>query len=196
MRQFCCKNPKNYAISKLFAQKTMHINYEFKARCDNIERVESKLKELSPLFIGVDNQVDTYFNVANGRLKLREGTIENSLIHYYRVNRKGAKQSTVTLYQHQPDKNLKEVLTKALDIKLIVAKQRKIYFIENVKFHFDYINELGNFVEVEAIDKDGTVGMEKLKEQCNYYIRLFEITEDQFIAESYSDMLAKKSSTG
>jgi hypothetical protein len=63
IRQFCRKNPKNYAISKLFAQKTMHINYEFKARCDNIEAIESKLKELSPLFIGLDNQVDTYFNV-------------------------------------------------------------------------------------------------------------------------------------
>lgn len=174
----------------------MHINYEFKARCDNIETVETKLNELGPLFIGVDQQVDTYFNITNGRLKLREGTIESSLIHYYRVNSKGVKQSDVTLYQHQRDKNLKEVLTKALGITMIVTKQRKIYFIENVKFHFDYVNELGSFLEVEAIDKDGTIGIEKLKEQCHYYIQLFDITEDQFIAESYSDLLAKKSSTG
>jgi predicted adenylyl cyclase CyaB len=86
-------------------------------------------------------------------------------------------------------------LTKALGIKLIVTKQRKIYFIENVKFHFDHINELGSFVEVEAIDKDGSIGIEKLKKQCDYYIRLFGITQDQFIAESYSDLLVKKSST-
>ena len=173
----------------------MHINYEFKARCNDIERLELKLKELNPLFIGTDHQVDTYFKTENGRLKLREGNIENSLIHYNRTNTAGAKQSDVTLYQHQPDKNLKIVLVKALGVKVVVDKKRKIYFIDNVKFHFDEVNELGSFVEVEAIDKDGSIGIEKLKEQCDHYIRLFGITDDQFIAESYSDLLAKKSST-
>jgi len=128
-------------------------------------------------------------------LKLREGNIENSLIHYNRTNTAGAKQSDVSLYQHHANKNLKEVLTKALGVKVVVDKRRKIYFIGNVKFHFDEVNELGNFVEVEAIDKDGSLGVEKLKEQCNYYIQLFEIKNDQFIAESYSDLLEKKSST-
>jgi adenylate cyclase class 2 len=173
----------------------MHINYEFKASCSDIETLESKLKELNPLFIGTDHQTDTYFNVPNGRLKLREGNIENSLIHYNRTNTAGAKQSDVALYQHEPDKNLKNVLTKALGVKAVVDKRRKIYFIDNVKFHFDEVNELGSFVEVEAIDKDGSLGVEKLKEQCNYYIQLFEITNDLFIAESYSDLLEKKSST-
>ena len=128
-------------------------------------------------------------------MKLREGNIENSLIHYNRTNTAGAKQSDVSLYQHHANKNLKEVLTKALGVKVVVDKRRKIYFIGNVKFHFDEVNELGNFVEVEAIDKDGSLGVEKLKEQCNYYIQLFEIKNDQFIAESYSDLLEKKSST-
>ena len=173
----------------------MHINYEFKAGGIEIEKLESKLKQLNPLFVGTDHQIDTYFNVPNGRLKLREGNIENSLIHYNRTNTAGAKQSDVALYQHQPDKNLKTTLTKALDVKVIVDKKRKIYFIGNVKFHFDEVKSLGNFVEVEAIDKDGSIGIEKLKEQCDYYIQFFGITKDQFIAESYSDLLAKKSST-
>jgi len=173
----------------------MHINYEFKASCNNLETLEMKLKELNPLFIGTDHQVDTYFNVPNGRLKLREGNIENSLIHYNRTNTANAKQSDVILYQHQPDKNLKEALSKALGVKIVVDKNRKIYFIDNVKFHFDEVNELGSFIEVEVIDKDGSIGLEKLKEQCNFYVQLFGISKDQFIAESYSDLLAKKSST-
>jgi len=173
----------------------MHINYEFKARCNNIEALESRLQEQKPLYIGSDHQVDTYFNVPIGRMKLREGNIENSLIHYNRTNTAGAKQSEVTLYQHRPDKALKEVLSKALGVKIVVSKTRRIYFIDNVKFHFDNVSELGSFVEVEAIDKDGSVGIEKLKQQCSYYIQLFDITEDQFIAESYSELLVKKSST-
>jgi len=173
----------------------MHINYEFKAGCNDIEALESKLKKLNPLLIGTDHQVDTYFNVPNGRLKLREGNIENSLIHYHRVNTASTKQSDVTLYQHPADKNLKELLSKALGVKIVVNKKRKIYFIGNIKFHFDNVNELGSFIEVEAIDKDGSIGIEKLKEQCSNYAQFFNITEDQFIAESYSDLLAKKSST-
>lgn len=174
----------------------MHINFEFKARCSDIDRLESLLRALDPLFIGTDRQVDTYFNAASGRLKLREGNIENSLIHYKRSNTADAKQSDVTLYQHQPDKNLKEALAKALGITVVVDKTRKIYFIDNVKFHFDEVKELGNFVEVEAIDIDGSIGIEKLKEQCDTYVQLFGIKKEQFIAESYSDLiLAKKSST-
>lgn len=173
----------------------MHINYEFKAKCANIDQLEALLKKHDPLFIGTDHQTDTYFNVPNGRLKLREGNIENSLIHYERSNAADAKQSNVILYQHQPDSKLKEVLTKALGTKVVVEKQRKIYFIENVKFHFDEVKGLGSFIEVEAIDKDGSIGTEKLEEQCNYYVQLFRIAKEQFIAESYSDLLEKKSST-
>ena len=173
----------------------MHINYEFKAACNNIDELESRLQELNPLFMGIDHQIDTYFNVPNGRLKLREGNIEQSLIHYQRDNTASSKQSDVILYQHQPHKNLKELLTKALGIKIVVDKTRKIYFIDNVKFHFDSVIELGSFIEVEAIDKKGSLGLEKLKQQCDHYIHFLNISDDQFMAESYSDLLAKKSST-
>jgi predicted adenylyl cyclase CyaB len=174
----------------------MPINYEFKAECNDIEKMEALLQPHHPLFAGEDHQVDTYFNVPNGRLKLREGNIENSLIHYNRTDTAGAKQSDVTLYQHQADGNLKEALTKALGVKVIIDKKRKIYFLDNVKFHFDEVEQLGSFVEVEAIDRDGTIGIEKLKQQCARFIQLFGIADEQFIAASYSDLLlAKKSST-
>ena len=173
----------------------MHINFEFKARCVNLEALEKKLQTFHPLFIGTDHQIDTYFNVPHGRLKLREGNIENALIHYDRINTAAAKQSNVTLYKHANDPTLKDALTRALGVKVVVDKKRKIYFIDNVKFHFDEVEGLGSFVEVEAIDEKGNIGMEKLKEQCNGYAHMFQITEDQYMADSYSDLLAKKSST-
>jgi adenylate cyclase, class 2 len=60
----------------------MHINFEFKARHSDIEGAERALQQHNPLFVGEDHQVDTYFTVPNGRLKLREGTIEQSWIFY------------------------------------------------------------------------------------------------------------------
>ena len=165
------------------------LNIEFKASTNKLAALEALLQQHNPLFIGEDHQIDTYFNVAVGRLKLREGNIENALIHYERVNTAGAKSSHVLLYQHQPDKTLKEILIKTLGIKAVVDKKRKIYFINNVKFHFDTVQGLGTFVEVEAIDKDGNIGKEKLQAQCDEYAALFKIDAGDFCALSYSDMI-------
>ena len=74
----------------------------------------------------------------------------------------------------------------------MVDKSRKIYFINNVKFHFDTVEGLGTFVEVEAIDKDGTIGKEKLQAQCDEYAALFKIDASDFCALSYSDMILEK----
>lgn len=168
------------------------LNIEFKASTNNLAAAETLLQQHNPLFIGEDHQIDTYFNVPVGRLKLREGNIENALIHYEREDTAGAKSSHVLLYRHQPDKVLKEMLIKTLGVKAVVDKRRKIYFINNVKFHFDTVNGLGTFVEVEAIDKDGTIGKEKLQSQCDGYAALFNIAAADFCAFSYSDMILEK----
>jgi len=168
------------------------VNVEFKARAADVKALEEKLLTLNPEYIGEDNQVDTYFNVAKGRLKLREGNIENSLIYYERINTAGAKQSDILLYHHSPDKALKEILIQLHNIKTVVDKKRKIYFIDNVKFHFDRVEQLGTFVEVEAIDKTGTIGVEKLKAQCDFYAAFFDIKPADYIAFSYSDLILEK----
>ena len=165
------------------------LNFEFKAKAANQILSENKLLALHPQFIGEDHQTDTYFNIIEGRLKLREGNIENALIWYKREDTGGAKQSDILLYKHLPDKSLKEILTKVHGIKTIVKKSRRIYFVNNVKFHFDRVEDLGTFIEVEAIDETGKIGIEKLKEQCNFYISFFGIKPEDFIKESYSDML-------
>ncbi len=167
------------------------LNIEFKASTNKLAALETLLQQHNPVFIGEDHQIDTYFNIPTGRLKLREGNIENALIHYERENTAGAKSSHVLLYQHQPDKTLKEILIKTLGIKAVVDKRRKIYFINNVKFHFDTVEGLGTFVEVEAIDKDGTIRKEKLQAQCDEYAALFGINAEDFCSLSYSDMILK-----
>ena len=166
-----------------------HINFEFKAKASNLEELEIRLLKLDPLFVGEDKQTDTYFNVQTGRLKLREGNIENSLIYYERSDTAGAKQSDVLLYQHPADKNLKEILSKVHGIFVVVSKIRRIYFVDNVKIHFDKVDGLGTFLEVEAIDKSGNMDIQFLRGQCSTYASLFDIKEDEYISHSYSDMI-------
>lgn len=166
-----------------------HLNIEFKARVEATEPYENLLRSLNPEFRGLDHQIDTYFNATHGRLKLREGNIENALIQYERADYAGAKSSTVTLYNHAPHPALKAILTQQLGVKAVVNKQRKIYFIGNVKFHFDIVAGLGHFIEVEAIAKDDSHSKAALQEQCDYYIKFFKIQPVQFVEQSYSDLL-------
>jgi len=168
------------------------LNIEFKAATDQLNQLEAILQKLNPIFIGEDHQVDTYFNVPSGRLKLREGNIENALIHYQRENTAGSKLSHVLLYQHKPEDTLKEMLVNSLGVKAVVDKTRRIYVIENVKFHFDKVNDLGTFIEVEAIDKDGTIGRQLIQEQCDGYAALFNIADEDFVAVSYSDLVMQR----
>ena len=164
-------------------------NYEFKAKVHDIDSFENKLLTLNPFFKGIDHQIDTYFNVGQGRLKLREGNIENALINYDRENILGSKESDIILYQHQPDIALKNILVKQLGIKAIVSKKRKIYFINNIKFHFDIVEDLGTFIEVEVIDAEGSFSIEELATQCNKYFDFFELTKQDLIDKSYSDLI-------
>lgn len=166
-----------------------HINVEIKARCANPQRIRDLLLACKAEFRGTDRQIDTYFRTTRGRLKLREGRIENALIHYQREDQPSPKQSNVTLFPLVPGSPLKDLLTAALGVLVVVAKQREIYFIENVKFHLDVVDGLGSFVEIEAIDLDGALGKDTLLEQCQSFLQLFEIPPHDLVALSYSDLL-------
>ena len=165
---------------------------EIKAESNNQDRIREILKLRKADFKGIDHQVDTYFNVNYGRLKLREGRIENSFIFYDRENKQGPKQSNVTLFEADPESPLKEILTKALGISVVIDKHREIYFIDNVKFHIDAVEELGTFIEIEAIDKDDSMSREKLLEQCQSFLELFQISQEDLISVSYRDLLLQK----
>ncbi|NGP89200.1 class IV adenylate cyclase [Fodinibius halophilus] len=165
------------------------LNIEIKARCNDPNRIRTIIKKKGADFKGTDHQIDTYFDVPEGRLKLRRGAIEQNLIFYRRSDTKEPKASDINLVPAEHPERLHNLLDNALGTKVVVDKEREIYFIDNVKFHIDRVKKLGNFVEIEAIDEDGNIGKEKLHEQCQKYLELFEITDEQLVAESYSDLL-------
>ena len=172
-----------------------YLNVEIKAICNDLLFVRSYLLNHAAIFKGVDEQTDTYFNVSTGRLKLREGTIENNLIFYNRTNKAGPKSSHFHLVKIEDAKGLREALERSCSIKMIVRKRREIYYIDNVKFHIDEVPGLGSFIEIEAGNILANKTEAELLDQCNYYLKEFEIKEDDLIAESYSDLLMKLNDT-
>lgn len=193
-----CLNGKPFFFSSL--RKTSwtmpHLNIEIKARCRSTGAVRDYLVRHQAEYKGLDEQTDTYFNTPNGRLKLREGRIENNLIWYERPDQSGPKHSQFHLVKTADPAGLKAALTSSMGIKVIVQKKREIYYIRNVKFHIDEVPALGSFVEIEAGNILADLSAAELQAQCDFYMKELGIESSDLVENSYSDMLMKKAETG
>ncbi len=167
-----------------------HLNVEIKARTESPSRLREILLNNSAKYIDTDLQTDTYFHTVRGRLKLRASRTENNLIYYERADATpGPRKSEVNMIAVPDPAALRGILVAALGLRVEVVKTREILKIENVRFHLDVVRGLGNFIEIEAVDYDGTLGPAILHQQCQRYMDLLEIRPADLIGESYSDML-------
>lgn len=177
------------------------LSFEIKARCADPARMRRILKSHRAVFRGLDHQADTYFRIPSGRLKLREGNIENALIYYKRVDQKNSKKCDSLLWRLRGHKgqafgdclssvrSLKQILKTACGVLAVVDKKREIYFIKNAKFHIDRVKKLGNFIEIEIFGSARSAA--GLKRQCGFYQKLLGIQAKDLVADSYSDQLLK-----
>src|SRR5688572_33281194 len=115
----------------------MYKDYTIKARIASSESIELKLASLNAKFIGTDHQTDTYFQIDHGKLKLRQGTIENLITHYERTHEGDAEKTQVYRYDLNPSSEEIEKLKRSHQQIGVVQKHRKIYFLQNVKIHLD-----------------------------------------------------------
>lgn len=174
------------------------VNYEFKARLRNETHIRAALGKIQARFVGTDHQVDTYFRVLRGRLKVREGRIENALIFYERPDARRARRSRIEM-TFLPRRNpVKAILSAALEPLAVVDKRREIYFVGNVKIHLDRVRGLGKFVEVEAMRRSTGHGRRskvvdgKIREQARKFLKIFAIRDGDLMATSYSDLVLNR----
>lgn len=178
-----------------------HLNVELKARCADPARVRRALDDAGATPAQVDEQRDVYFAVPAGRLKLRRGTVERALVFYRRADVAATRRSEVTMARLEDapaglDAALEETLAGALGVRAVVTKRREIRFVDNVKFHLDELPGEGAFVEIEAIDLDGTRGEERLRAQCESWRERLGIRPDDLVEGSYSDFVSASSTPG
>tara|TARA_Y100000588_G_scaffold318150_1_gene347560 strand:+ start:762 stop:1277 length:516 start_codon:yes stop_codon:yes gene_type:complete len=166
-------------------------NIEIKAHCHDIERAEENLNSLGAGPAGTFRQKDTYFKVAEGRLKLRElGIDEGHLIYYRRANLAGPRRSDYQVAFTTDPEAMCHMLRQILRAWVKVEKTRQVWLWENVRIHLDEVKDLGRFVELEAVTEEK--GVEESTRRVETLMRALEISSDQLIEGSYSDLIAAK----
>ncbi len=163
----------------------LYKDFSVKAKCNNPAMLEKILLKNGAKFIGTDVQNDVYFNTAVGKLKLRQGNLENILIHYERAKANTLMQTRVYVFQANPDKKKINSLYGTREVIGEFKKERKIFFIDNVKIHLDKTDTNDYFIEIEAIDADGKFDTEYLQKQCEHYLSMLNIKEKDILADGY-----------
>lgn len=106
-------------------------NLEFKARLADPEAALTRALALGAERAADLRQTDTYFGVANGRLKLRETAgREAELIHYERdesSDRRGSDYGRVPLAEPAA---LRELMGRALGVSAVVRKRRQLLLLD------------------------------------------------------------------
>ena len=166
----------------------MYTDITIKARCTDPSEAAKILLQHKADYVGLDVQTDTFYETEIGKLKDRKGNIENVLMHYRREISGGLQKTEVLLYLKNPSPTTVAQICDGKQTLAQVKKFRKIFFIDNVKFHIDHLEGAGHFIEMEAIDLEGSLGMDVLRQQCGYYKELLRIADEDLINDSYVDL--------
>ena len=183
-------------------------NIELKARLANLAAARQIARRLATEYLGIQQQTDTYFHCAQGRLKLREivdfGVPQSvlpdaapqpqresaQLISYDRADQVGAKESHYQIVEISDPVRVRQ-LKSQMGIHAVVTKRREIFLHHNVRIHLDEVSNLGTFLEFEAVlgrKIDEAAG----RGQVDQLRKEFGIQPVDLLATSYADMLGAK----
>ncbi len=137
------------------------------------------------------HQIDTYFRVPHGRLKLREeeGSVAQ-LISYERSDETVARESRYRLVPVSDPAGLKDAISDALGVLVVVEKSRRLLLWRGVRIHLDEVCGLGCFIEIEAV-ADPSSDLSNEHRRASQLQDALAITPERIVSFSYSDELLR-----
>ena len=131
-------------------------NLELKVRLADPKSALASVRGLGADLWGDLRQTDTYFDVARGRLKLRETAgYQAELIYYERDESGPARISDYDKAGSGDGAALRELLVRALGVLAVIKKRRTLLLIDTTRIHLDNVESLGDFLEIEVPVKEG-----------------------------------------
>lgn len=168
-------------------------NIELKARDPTPTQSIEACRALDAETRGTIWQRDSYFDIPYGGLKLRE---ENPgrphLIQFERADEAQQRESRYRIVGVEDPQTLLAALTAALGLTVVVTKRRQLFLWEDVRIHLDDVEQLGTFIELEAVaPPDSDLSHER--ELISQLRSTFAVTDDRLLAVGYATQLKMQS---
>ena len=165
-------------------------NLEAKFRLANHAEAEKRAAALGYTRRAILNQRDTFFRVANGKLKMREENGASVLIFYHRDESGPLMLSSYDIVPVADPARTLQILTAALGTIAVVEKVRTLMLLRNVRLHLDRVANLGDFGEIEAVIPDGD-DPERSRAAVDEILAALGVTQSGLIDVSYFEMRAE-----
>ncbi|MCX6542991.1 MAG: class IV adenylate cyclase [Acidobacteria bacterium] len=131
-------------------------------------------------------QVDWYFSVPHGRLKLRQANGgPGELLFYVRPSRRGRRLSVYGRSPVPDVSGMRSLLRTALGESACIRKSREVWLFRNARIHLNRVSRLGTFVEIEVEVRRGPRQARALMDMLISTLRLSPAAS---IGGSYADM--------
>lgn len=167
----------------------MGVSLEIKARALDVERQRKIAASMSDAPCQRIDQVDTFFGVAEGLLKLREfAPARGELIHYDSTVSSGPRTSRHSIVATQDPAALRELLSHAHRVLGTVRKSRYLYLVGQTRIHFDDVEGLGWHIEIETVLEPGQTE-EDGRSKTIEMMKKLDISEADLIEGTYFDLL-------
>jgi predicted adenylyl cyclase CyaB len=168
----------------------MPVNLELKARCADLALARERARALATKWLGLDRQVDTYFETKSGRLKLRESSLSGAqLVPYLRPDAARERRSDYVVIPLAEPERTKALLAELLGVRRVVRKEREIALFENVRIHLDRVEGLGDFLELEAVWDGDPAGEAEQHRKLAFLRERLAIHDADLVAASYEGLL-------
>ena len=165
-------------------------NLEAKFRLVNHADAQARATALGYARRAILNQRDTFFRVANGKLKLREDNGGAVLIFYRRSESGSLMISDYEIVPVADPMRMFRMLDDALGTLAVVEKVRTLMTRDNVRLHLDRVARLGEFGEIEAVIAAGD-DAEQSRGAVDEILAALKVAPADLIDVSYFEMLAK-----
>jgi predicted adenylyl cyclase CyaB len=167
-------------------------NIEIKARIESVEAIAARIAALADQGPVEIIQDDTFFTCERGRLKLRVFSADEAqLIFYQRANQSRPKESFFIISPTAAPDSLREALSLAYGQAGRVRKHRTLYLVGRTRVHLDRVEDLGDFLELELVLREGD-DLWRGVEEAHTLMTALGIASEQLIEGAYVDLLAQQ----
>jgi adenylate cyclase class IV len=165
-------------------------NIELKAYARHYEALRERAATLSDQAPLSYRQLDSFYSVPQGRLKLRrfDDGAPAELIHYQRDDTQGPR---VSFYMRSPVTDADAthtLLSAALGTRGNVSKERLVYLVGRTRIHLDRVDGLGDFIEIEVVLDEEEEESDGEREAHRWLAELGVPAEDH-VPNAYIDLL-------
>ena len=171
------------------------VNVESKTRCTDLGEVAELAAAAGARYEGRLHQVDTYFAVEQGRLKLREivntrpageTTATAELIRYERPDEAGARVSSYERTELADATETRAQLASEHGVRGVVEKDRELWLVGATRIHLDRVVGLGDFVELETVCRGAPTPADRTEHDRVF--RLLALDPADSVEGSYADL--------